>query len=358
MSHRRPPSLLLAAVALLLAAAAVRAATAANQARIDAFLAEAEQQRARQGLSGWEAQGRLRGKYPTPEVTLERAQPLRRGQSARVEVPGRFQTGSLFLLDRDDVAARGEKVTERSWRAELVVSSTAAPGPVQLEVWAPVSALFASGTVAIVEVPFKAQLSLDDGRKVAIAPVKAGYEARWSGGKGPAAVPAFVSFASGSPPEILLCAPPTEGELAEVQRRVAEEEGTRPAADWEPSQPLKDDPEMTALARRDPGCFREVGPGAYEVAEASAAECYLKHGPALMRILQRFSDRMEAEDRRRQEAAAAKLGDAWRGCGELRLTPGDGPGDVAGEFAARQPPDPRVQPPPPVGLRGTISWEG
>jgi hypothetical protein len=356
MSHR-PHALLLAALALLLGAAAVRAATAANQARIDEFVAEAEQQRIRQGLDGPEVQGKLRGRYPTPEVTLERAQPLRRGQSLKVEVPGRFQSGSLFVLDRDDVTARGEKVTERSWRAELVVSPTAAAGPVALEVWAPVSALFASGTVAIVEVPFRAQLSLDDGRRVTVARVKAGYEARWTGGKGPATVPAFVSFANGSPPEITLCAPPTEGELSEVQRRVAEEEGERAEGDGEPSQPLKDDPEMTALAKKDPKCFRELGPGTYEVAEASAAECYLKHGPALMRILQRFSDRMEAENRKREEAATAKLGDEWRGCGELRLTPGGGPGDVSGEFAARQPPDPRVQPPPAVGLRGTIAWE-
>jgi hypothetical protein len=172
-------------------------------------------------------------------------------------------------------------------------------------------------------------------------------------------VPAFVSFANGSPPEIALCAPPTEAELSQVQGRMMEEEIARGAEAEEaaPTQPLQDDPEMEALARKDPGCFRALGPGTWEVAEARAVECYQKHGPALMKILQRFSDRMEAENRKRQEAAAEKLGDAWRRCGELRLSLGEGPGEIGGEFAARQPPDPRVPPPPPVALRGTIAWE-
>src|SRR6266511_3493038 len=104
-----------------LAGAAARAASGPREEGVKRFLAGAERERARLRLTPAE----LDARNGTVSIELSRPE-LRPGQTYTVRAKGTFAPGSLFIVERDDVAVAKEKQARGSWQAELRVSPIAA----------------------------------------------------------------------------------------------------------------------------------------------------------------------------------------------------------------------------------------
>src|SRR6266511_2288705 len=263
-----------------LAGAAARAASGPREEGVKRFLAGAERERARLRLTPAE----LDARNGTVSIELSRPE-LRPGQTYTVRAKGTFAPGSLFIVERDDVAVAKEKQARGSWQAELRVSPARARNP----------------------------------------EVDGGYVARVTrGGKAVGETPAAVAFEEGAL-HVLTCA-----RVPGAARRPApggnEEEEATPAQEL--LRAFAGDPEYQALREEDPGCFEANLFDPKALPEERRMDCLMRHGPAVARIVTR-TERARAQAPR--PPAKAKAADPL--CGRARLRVGEA-GALDGTFEA------------------------
>ncbi len=311
-----------------LAGAAARAASGPREERVKRFLAGAERERARLRLTPAELDAR------SGTVTIELSRPeLRPGQTYTVRAKGTFAPGSLFIVERDDVAVAKEKQARGSWQAELRVSPIAAPGEVEVSVYQPVTGSKATAWLGeLPSAPVTVSIDLADGRALRVEPARArnpevdgGYVARVTrGGKAVGETPAAVAFEEGAL-HVLTCA-----RVPGAARRPApggnEEEEATPAQEL--LRAFAGDPEYQALREEDPGCFEANLFDPKALPEERRMDCLMRHGPAVARIVTR-TERARAQAPR--PPAKAKAADPL--CGRARLRVGEA-GALDGTFEA------------------------
>lgn len=123
------------ALGLGMAGAVVRAGSATKFFQKRAELQRelrAEQQRL--GLAGRENQKALYAQFPTPEITLCKAQVVAPGASAPVAIGGKFAEKTVFLAANDDVTLEGTLAAGK-FTGTATVAAEAGPG------WAPIHAI-------------------------------------------------------------------------------------------------------------------------------------------------------------------------------------------------------------------------
>ena len=116
-------------VSLVLLWGVVRAATSRYNEQRDAIINQCDAEQDRLGLS----EDALRAKYPTPELTFCRFTRVLPGGSAEVVTRGKFQAGTKFLFDNDQIElvkealAVGTGQKESEYRATIKVAQSAGP---------------------------------------------------------------------------------------------------------------------------------------------------------------------------------------------------------------------------------------
>jgi hypothetical protein len=129
------------AVSALTVFGIARAANSHYAERRSAFYQAQEAERQRLGITDW---SQVKGKYPTPEITLCRAAHMAPGTTAEVMVRGKFVAGSKFLFENDDVEVMKESATTTEYHATVRVPAGIGPTYSPLHVIAAVSGIEAS----------------------------------------------------------------------------------------------------------------------------------------------------------------------------------------------------------------------
>lgn len=161
----------LAVSSVLLTAGLVRAASDAWRQKLDAAGKVAQEKRKALGLEGAAGRKALNEKYPTPEVQFGNGVSKSEGafvttcpgETVKVVIPGKFQEGTTFVVQSDDVQVTGEKLTPKGWEASIAVPRDWPHDFVRVRIAAPVS--FTGVTVRALEVrcTMRFKLALDSG---------------------------------------------------------------------------------------------------------------------------------------------------------------------------------------------------
>ena len=106
-----------------------------------AFYDSLEGERKRLGLTDW---AQIKGKYPTPEITLCHAARVTPGTTGEVAIRGKFVPGTKFLFENDNVEVVKENATATEYHATVRVPAGLGPGYSPLHVLAAVSGIEAS----------------------------------------------------------------------------------------------------------------------------------------------------------------------------------------------------------------------
>lgn len=153
------------ALGALLAGAGARTASQSYQDRLEAFRTKQDELAKEQKLD-WAARKK---KYPTPELTLVRADPsgdlkvVRPGDSVDLQAQVKAPTGALVLLACEDVEVLSEELKGEVWKAKVKVAKTFLPGTCQLKAYSPVSVIGASKPAFRVEGRYRWELKLSNG---------------------------------------------------------------------------------------------------------------------------------------------------------------------------------------------------
>lgn len=168
MTSKLARSILAATFLAALTYGIARPATSRYEERRRAILAAANAERQRLGLTDRKA---LFARYPTPQIKLCRAVSVPPGAAAEVVIQGKFEPGTKFLIENDNLDVLKENLTAAEYRATVSAARTSGPSYANVHAFAPASAANARCLAVLIGGKYQWDFTAENGWRVLLRPV-------------------------------------------------------------------------------------------------------------------------------------------------------------------------------------------